>query len=132
MMINKKLIGTVRESKKYIAGNVISQWISLTANIIMMGAIAKMLQNLYEGGIGERQFILTAMIAAAAVCIRFSCTVVSSRMAYLSSKSVKKKLRQMIYQKLLRLGASYREQTNTSEVVQVAVEGVEQLENYFG
>lgn len=132
MMINKKLIGTVRESKKYIAGNVISQWISLTANIIMMGSIAKLLQNLYEGGIGERQFILTAMIAAAAVCIRFSCTVVSSRMAYLSSKSVKKKLRQMIYQKLLRLGASYREQTNTSEVVQVAVEGVEQLENYFG
>lgn len=132
MMINKKLIGTVRESKKYIAGNVISQWISLTANIIMMGAIAKLLQNLYEGGIGERQFILTAMIAVAAVCIRFACTVVSSRMAYLSSKSVKKKLRQMIYQKLLRLGASYREQTNTSEVVQVAVEGVEQLENYFG
>lgn len=132
MMINKKLIGTVRESKKYIAGNVISQWISLTANIIMMGAIAKMLQNLYEGGIGERQFILTAMIAAAAVCIRFSCTVVSSRMAYLSSKSVKKKLRQMIYQKLLQLGTSYREQTNTSEVVQVAVEGVEQLETYFG
>ncbi len=132
MMINKKLIGTVRESKKYIAGNVISQWISLTANIIMMGAIAKLLQNLYEGGIGERQFILTAMITVAAVCIRFACTVVSSRMAYLSSKSVKKKLRQMIYQKLLRLGASYREQTNTSEVVQVAVEGVEQLENYFG
>lgn len=132
MMINKKLIGTVRESKKYIAGNVISQWISLTANIIMMGAIAKMLQNLYEGGIGERQFILTAMIAATAVCIRFSCTVVSSRMAYLSSKSVKKKLRQMIYQKLLQLGTSYREQTNTSEVVQVAVEGVEQLETYFG
>lgn len=132
MMINKKLIGTVRESKKYIAGNVISQWISLTANIIMMGAIAKLLQNLYEGGIGERQFILTAMITVAAVCIRFACTVVSSRMAYLSSKSVKKKLRQMIYQKLLRLGASYREQTNTSEVVQVAVEGIEQLENYFG
>ena len=132
MMINKKLIGTVRESKKYIAGNVISQWISLTANIIMMGAIAKMLQSLYEGAIGEMQMILTAIIAAAAVAVRFTCTVVSSRMGYLSSRSVKKKLRQMIYQKLLRLGSSYREQTNTSEVVQVAVEGVEQLETYFG
>lgn len=132
MMINKKLIGTVRESKKYIAGNVISQWISLTANIIMMGAIAKMLQSLYEGAIGEMQMILTAIIAAAAVGVRFTCTVVSSRMGYLSSRSVKKKLRQMIYQKLLRLGSSYREQTNTSEVVQVAVEGVEQLETYFG
>ena len=40
MMIDKRLIGTVADSKKYIAGNVISQWISLAANICMMGAIA--------------------------------------------------------------------------------------------
>ena len=45
MMINKRLIGTVKESKKYIAGNVTSQWISLAANISIMGAIAKMLQK---------------------------------------------------------------------------------------
>ena len=49
MMKNKRLIGTVKESKKYIAGNVICQWISLAANITMMAAIAKMLQNLHEG-----------------------------------------------------------------------------------
>ena len=30
------------------------------------------------------------------------------------------------------LGASYSEQVKTSEVVQVAVEGVDQLETYFG
>lgn len=41
-------------------------------------------------------------------------------------------LREKIYQKLLRLGASYKEQVNTSQVVQVAVEGVDQLETYFG
>ena len=44
MMINKRLINTVRESKKYIAGNVVCQWISLVANITMMGSIAGMLQ----------------------------------------------------------------------------------------
>lgn len=38
----------------------------------------------------------------------------------------------MIYRKLLRLGTSYKEKVNTAEVVQVAVEGVEQLETYFG
>ena len=53
-------------------------------------------------------------------------------MGYLSSKAVKKTLREKIYQKLLRLGASYNEQVKTSEVVQVAVEGVDQLETYFG
>lgn len=55
-----------------------------------------------------------------------------SRMGYLSSKAVKKKLREQIYRKLLRLGSAYREQVQTSEVVQVAVEGVDQLETYFG
>ena len=53
-------------------------------------------------------------------------------MGYLSSKAVKKTLRELIYKKLLRLGSSYKEQANTSEVVQVAVEGVDQLETYFG
>lgn len=132
MMINKRLIGTVKGSKKYIAGNVISQWISLVANIIMMGAIAKMLQSLYEGIAGDDQIALTTGIAVMAVIVRFVCATVSSRMGYLSSKAVKKTLREMIYKKLLRLGSSYKEQANTSEVVQVAVEGVEQLETYFG
>ena len=132
MMINKRLIGTVKGSKKYIAGNVISQWISLVANIIMMGAIAKMLQSLYEGIAGDDQIALTTGIAVMAVIVRFVCATVSSRMGCLSSKAVKKTLREMIYKKLLRLGSSYKEQANTSEVVQVAVEGVEQLETYFG
>lgn len=132
MMMNKRLIGTVRESKKYIAGNVISQWVSLAANICIMGAIAKMLQNLYEGTAGERQLVLTAGVAAAAAAVRFLCVIISNRMSYLSSKEVKKTLRQMIYRKLLKLGSSYHEQIKTSEVVQVAVEGVDQLETYFG
>ena len=131
-MIDKRLIGTVADSKKYIAGNVISQWISLAANICMMGAIAQMLQHLYEGAIGERQIALTAGIAVGAIGLRFLCAVVSARMWYLSSREVKKTLRRMIYKKLLRLGSSYKEQANTSEVVQVAVEGVDQLETYFG
>ena len=132
MMINKRLIGTVKESKKYIAGNVICQWVSLAANIAMMGAIAHMLQSLYEGSAQDGQIGLTAVIAVIAVVIRFACAVLSSRMGYLSSKAVKKTLREMIYRKLLRLGTSYKEQANTSEVVQVAVEGVDQLETYFG
>ena len=132
MMINKRLIGTVKESKKYIAGNVICQWVSLAANITMMGAIARMLQSLFTGNIGDGQIALTAVIAAVAVLIRFACNILSARMGYLSSKAVKKTLREMIYRKLLRLGTSYKEQANTSEVVQVAVEGVDQLETYFG
>ena len=47
MMINKRLIGTVSESKKYIAGNVAAQWCSFGANITMMGSITRLLEKLY-------------------------------------------------------------------------------------
>lgn len=47
MMINKRLIGTVSESKKYIAGNVAFQWVSLVANIVLMGSIATLLAKLF-------------------------------------------------------------------------------------
>ena len=132
MMINKRLIGTVAESKKYIAGNVILQWCSLAANIAMMFGITNLFAALYHGSAGPSALWTTAVAILLALFIRFLCTTGASRMSYLSSKAVKKTLREKIYEKLLRLGASYNEQVKTSEVVQVAVEGVDQLETYFG
>ena len=132
MMINKRLIGTVPESKRYIAGNVALQWCSLCANIAMMSAVAALLAALYAGEVTQGKIVTTAVIALVAVAVRYGCTVGAARMGYLSSKAVKKTLRGAIYDKLLRLGASYSEQVKTSEVVQVAVEGVDQLETYFG
>lgn len=132
MMINKRLIGTVSESRKYIAGNVLLQWCSLLANIAMMASITYLLQGLYRQTAGTKEFVITAAAAAAAVVIRFLCSTGAVRMGYLSSKAVKKTLRKRIYEKLLRLGASYNEKVKTSEVVQVTVEGVDQLETYFG
>lgn len=132
MMINKRLIGMVDESKKYIAGNVVLQWCSLVANIIMMTSITYLLQKLFKRTAGTKNIITTAVIVLIVIIIRYLCTTGASRMGYLSSKAVKKILREKIYKKLLKLGTSYKEQVKTSEVVQVAVEGVEQLETYFG
>lgn len=132
MMINKRLIGPVSESKKYVAANVALQWCSLVANIVMMTAVTGLLAALYEGTAGPERLWGTAAAAAIAVAVRFACTVGAARMGWLSSKAVKRTLRERIYSKLLRLGASYREQAGTSEIVQVAVEGVDQLETYFG
>ena len=132
MMINKRLIGTVSESKKYIAWNVALQWCALAANITMMICITNLLQLLFQKEAEAKHFIITAVAAVFAVLIRFLCTTGASRMSYLSSRAVKKTLREKIYKKLLQLGTSYKEQVKTSEVVQVAVEGVDQLETYFG
>ena len=132
MMMNKRLIDFVPESRKCIAGNVALQWVSLLANIGMMTAITQLLAALFGGTADGAQLAGTAILAALAVAVRFACTTGASRMGFLSSRTVKKALREAIYQKLLRLGASYNEQVKTSEVVQVAVEVVDQLETYFG
>ena len=88
MMINKRLIGTVRESKKYIAGNVVFQWCSLVANIVMMATITGLLGSLFRGEAESGTLIKAAVIVGGAVIIRYICTTMATRMGYLSSKAV--------------------------------------------
>lgn len=131
-MINKRLIAAVPESRKYIAGNVLCQWVSLLANITLLGALAGLLASLAAGLPQRGRVLLTLGVAAAALAVRAACTLLASRMSFRSARAVKRTLRERLYRKLLALGPSYQEQVNTSEVVQVAVEGIDQLETYFG
>ena len=89
MMINKRLIGAVPESRKYIAGNVAVQWISLAANIGMMGSIAHLLPQLLNNTAGTGSILATVVIGLIALAVRFACALAASRMGYLSSKAVK-------------------------------------------
>ncbi len=132
MMINKRLISTIGRSKKYIAGNVIVQWFSMIFNIVMIFSIANLLGKLAEKSVESGDMIFTICAAVIAVAVRFVCSRLQSKFSFLASKTVKKTLREMIYKKLLRLGSGYTEGTSTAEAVQVSVEGVDQLETYFG
>ena len=130
MMMDKRLLNVVPDSKKYIMRNVLYQWGALAANIVMMWNITALLASLLVPEPVNKVWAVIWIVLA--VIVRYVCAISSSRMSYLSSKAVKKTLREKIYQKLLRLGVSYKEQVKTSEIVQVAVEGVDQLETYFG
>ena len=132
MMINKRLIGQVEESKKYIGVNVAAQWCSLVLNILMMGVLTHFLGRLFAGTAAAATWICTLLTALSVLMGKHVLALLSARMSYLSGRTVKLKLRKKIYEKLLSLGASYRESVKTAEVVQVAVEGVDQLETYFG
>ena len=131
-MINTRLIGMVSESKKTIAASVAFQWVSLAANILLTGAVCRLLAALWAGTADPSGLLRLGALAAAALAVRFGCTLASAGMSWRSSRAVKAKLRRLIYEKLLRLGAAGRQQVRTSEAVQVAVEGVDQLEVYFG
>lgn len=122
----------LKGSEKYIAVNIFWQWISLLLQIAAVSAAGRMLQKLYEGQMTMQMLWATAGIVAAAVCLRFLGEKRAATASYMASADVKAVLRREIYEKLLRLGASYKECVPTSEIVQVSVEGVEQLEIYYG
>jgi ABC-type transport system involved in cytochrome bd biosynthesis fused ATPase/permease subunit len=120
------------ESRKYIIGNIIFQFLELICNTIMIIMIAGTIEHLYQNVLEMSQMIFSTTVIAVTIIVRFFTAKYAVRMSYLASKTVKQKMREMIYGKLLKLGNKYREQVCTAELVQESVEGVDQLESYFG
>ena len=130
-MINKRLIALIEESKKYIGLTVLYQWIALLANIVFMYSLARMIEALFmDYFVLEEQLVFIALCLIAIV-IRYFCKLAQHKTSFCAAKRVKKTLREKIYQKLLEFGPSYKNSYATSEIVQLAVEGVDQLETYF-
>ena len=132
MMINKRLIQAVPESKQAVRDQVLLQWGSLIANLIILFTFAFLLEALWKNQLNALRLSLAAVLIFGSLVVRWFCTSAASRKSFEASRSVKQILRRQILEKLLRLGVSYREQTATAEIVQIAVEGVDQLETYFG
>lgn len=131
-MFDKRLMAMCPESNKYIAGNIICQWTELLMNAVMIYIISNAVGRLFAGEFTIREMIISLVISGITLVVRFFTTKKTSEMSYLASKTVKLVMREHIYKKILRLGSSYREHASTSELVQESVEGVEQLESYFG
>lgn len=132
-MIKTRLIEQVPSSKKYIALTVLVQWLKTVANIVMIFILSNLLAQILDGKAFDFKRLLPYLGALAAVMfVRYLCGYASSQTAFFASSEVKKVLRQKMYKKLTRMGASYSEKVSTSEVLQVFVEGVDQLELYFG
>lgn len=132
-MIKTRLIEQVPSSKKYIALTVLAQWLKTVANIVMIFILSNLLAQILDGKAFDFKSLLPYLGAIAAVMlVRYLCGYASSQTSFFASSEVKKVLRQKMYKKLTRMGASYSEKVSTSEVIQVFVEGVDQLELYFG
>lgn len=131
-MIKKRLVGLLSHAKKYIIYQVVWQWLALLCQILMIYCASVLLEQALFWEVTRQTGVSYGALAVTAMALRFFCDRRASYASYRASVDVKRILRDRIYSKLLRLGAAYREKVTTSEVVQMAAEGVEQLETYFG
>ena len=72
------------------------------------------------------------IVLVAALALRAFAGKKSVQASYFASTKVKHELRSLIYHKLASMPLNQVNQQSTSSIIQVASEGVEQLEIYFG
>ena len=131
-MFHKRLIKEFRENQKNIWGMVLTQWVMLIANVVLMHQTATFIAGMVRGENLQNQSIRLLVTLAVVGVVRSLMSLLNSKLSFEASKQVKARLRTMVYEKMMRLGSSYKEYFQTSEVVQITTEGVEQLEIYFG
>lgn len=131
-MIDKKLIREVGSSLYHIKRNVGYQWLMLVLNILLITVLTWLLAALLSGAqLSSGAIGIVIGTAVLVIVLRHYLGVLAAISSERASHAVKQQLREKIYRKLLFLGGSYHERVSTSEIVQVSVEGVDQLETYF-
>lgn len=134
-MIKKRLIKFLPGAVKHIVAQVFWNWMALACQIVVVFQVAGLLTlPLKDKTVAEMTSSIEkgGLIIIGAIILRLICDRFAVHSSYKASTDVKRILREKIYEKLLRLGMSYREKISTAAVVQMSVEGVEQLEIYFG
>ena len=131
-MFDKRLFSLVPGVMRHIAGNVALQWLALLANVVLFVSVGRLLQSVLTGGATGIDLARALLVAVVAVAVRLVCQAQATKQGLAASALAKQRVRTLVYDKLVRMGPSYRETVATSEATQLCVEGIEQLEAYFG
>ena len=132
LMINRKLIELVPKTRQSVLKSVGWQELSLIANVGITIGFANLFDKMYQNKFQMSDLIFTVVSALFCMFVRSFAIKKSARENYVLAQSAKKQLRNKLYEKLISLGPSYKQNISTSEAVQICTEGVEQLEMYFG
>ena len=131
-MIDFRLLELLKDAKKYVYYQVISKWIILFLRILITYLISHLVNSYIQGTLTEQLITYSIIITLIFFYIIYIFEKINVQSTTKASLNVKKILRKKIYNKLIKLGISYNENFATSNLVQLSVEGVEQLEVCFG
>lgn len=131
-MFHKRLMREFKENRSMIAGMVLTQWLMLFANIVLMLAIADMVEAVVTEKDIPQTFIQLVVTLFLILIVRGFLSYWNQQLSFCISKQLKECLRLLVYEKLMRMGSNYKNSLKTAEIVQISTEGVEQLEIYFG
>ena len=131
-MINGRLITLLKDAKKYVYYEIFSQWVILILQILMTFLVSYLIDSYINNSLTKAKIILSINFTFFSLIVYYYLNKLYVRSVTKASLDAKKILRKKIYSKLIKLGISYNKDFATSNLVQLTVEGVEQLETFFG
>ncbi len=131
-MFDKRLLKLIPEARKYLVLAVAGNWAALICYAVAMLALASFLSALALNTLDAAAVGQWAAVSAVAMVLRFLFVTVSQYAGSKASAVGKAAVRERVYDKLVALGSSYKEQVSTTQAVQICGEGAEKLEVYLG
>ena len=129
-MIDKKLFRLIGGNKKYIYIAVLLQAIGLIANVAITGSVCYAVYLLTANAEAVK-FVYPLIGAVVGIIVRYICSRATGDIKDKLGRSVKKDLRERVYNKIVKLGVKTTDGMSMAGLTQVSVEGVEQLDLYY-
>lgn len=125
----KRLLITVPEAMRHISVIVLAQLTALVVNILMIFVIADFVQDLFSG---DGNIVLLIVAIAAAIILRMLLQKIQTLAVFKSSEKVKTYFRSSLFKKVYGFGLGYINHVKPAELIQIGVEGIEQLDSFYG
>ncbi len=130
MLIDKRLLDLITtHARRWIGVAVLLGWLIVILNVVQIALIGGAVDQVFQV-IPPPKWLLPVFLGI--IALRAAATWVARLASHKAAEQTKLSLRERLYGHILKLGPGYLGGERTGALVNTAVEGIENLEVYFG
>lgn len=127
-MFNKKLFNELKSEKLQILKLLLIKILQMTTNVAMIFLIGKSIEALISSSFSGSKFILFMLLI---IGLNIFLIKIESSISYKASYRIKNNLRERLMKKVFSFKMEYGSKVSISEVINLGVEGIEQLNLFY-
>ena len=127
-MFNKKLFNELKSEKIQILKLLLIKIIQMTTNVAMIFLIGKAIEDLISSSFSVSKFILFMLLI---IGLNILLIKIEASISYKASYRIKNTLRERLMKKVFSFKMEYGSKISISEVINLGVEGIEQLNLFY-
>ncbi len=127
-MFNKKLFNELKSEKLQILKLLLIKILQMTTNVAMIFLIGKSIEALISSSFSGSKFILFMLMI---IGLNIFLIKIEASISYKASYRIKNNLRERLMKKVFSFKMEYGSKVSISEVINLGVEGIEQLNLFY-